>query len=281
MAAACEETLAGGLWRDDRRHRRAVLRELDREAAGDLLDSLAADGLPAERVTALLSRAVVAIGEVTPISADEIRELPVGDRDRLVLALRRMLHGDQLRCVFQCGCGETLELELSVGELLGAAEPEPMPPAADGVTADGSRLQVRPACGSDQERAARLALVDPAAAEQELLVSCVLEARAPDGSEVAVDGPVAEQAEALIAGLDPGAELLLAGDCPACGARVTAALDPISHLWTELEQHRAELEYEVHVLALHYHWSEHEIVALTPARRARYLDQIDRQFAVR
>jgi hypothetical protein len=47
-------------------------------------------------------------------------------------------------------------------------------------------------------------------------------------------------------------------------------------LWGELEQWRAALEQEIHLLALHYHWSEREIAALSPVQRERYLSQLER-----
>jgi hypothetical protein len=279
MAASCEETLAGGLWREGRQHRRAVVRDLSAQQAFALLDEADAY-LPAERVTALLERAVASVGALTAISADDVRELSVGDRDRLVLAVRRMLHGDRMPCVFSCACGESLELELDVAALLGE-EPAAAPRHATAVTPADIELHVRAVNGADQERAARLALTDPRAAAHELLDACVVAANGPDGQRVPVEGEVAELAESLLAGLDPSAELLLAGDCPECGERVTVGFDPIAYVWAELEQWRAQLEHEVHVLALHYHWSEHDIVGLAPARRARYLNQIDHQLALR
>jgi hypothetical protein len=135
-------------------------------------------------------------------------------------------------------------------------------------------VTVRAATGADHERAARLALVDADVAARELLAACVI-------GPAQLDGETAACAEALLVELDPAAELLLEGPCPACGRRVVATFDPISHLWGELEQRQALLEYEVHVLASHYHWSERDIVALPARRRARYLAQLDREVAAR
>jgi hypothetical protein len=38
---------------------------------------------------------------------------------------------------------------------------------------------------------------------------------------------------------------------------------------------------EVHVLALHYHWAERDILALPAAKRQRYLGLLARQFGAR
>lgn len=266
----CESTLARGLWRDGAWHRRAVLAELDPHARSELLDR-AADALPAERITALLAATVRSIGAIDAVDAETVRELSIGDRDRLVLALRVLSHGDHLECVFGCECGEELELGLDLQLILAAEGPAPPDLIAPG--SDGAEVRIRAATGADHERAARRALTDPEAARRELVQGCLLP---PSPAEYAS----LTTAEELLAKLDPGAEIVLEGDCPACARRVRATLDPIAHLWSELEQERRRLEDQVHVLALHYHWSEREIVALGPARRARYIGKLERDLGL-
>jgi hypothetical protein len=274
MTAGCDVTLAGGLWRDERVERWAGVRALDGEQERELLERLA-DALPAERVTGVLASAVMSIGAISPVTADDVRELSIGDRERLVLALRALSRGDELECVFDCGtdgCGEPLELSLRIGELI-ATDPAAEPAARQltDTTADGRRFTVRAVTGRDHERAARRALHDPADAAAQLVAACVLSCDEAEPSPPFSTSDVGT----MLAALDPVAELLLEGDCPACGQRVLAVLDPISHLWSEMKQRRAELEHDVHVLATHYHWSEREIVALDAARRRRYLALID------
>jgi hypothetical protein len=280
MSPTCEETLAKGLWREGRRHRHALLRELEPEERRELLERTAA-ALPAERVTALLSSSVVAVGDVTSLDAGDLRELSIGDRDRLVLALRRLLHGEQLECVFGCRCGELLELTLDLGELL--RPPGDSPPVTERTVRIGEDLAlcVRVATGADHERAARRAQQDPVAARRELVADCIVSAQGGSGEPASIDEQALARAEEILGELDPGAEIVLGGACPACGNRVAATFDPITHLWAELEHERALLEHEVHVLALHYHWSEREIVGLDPARRARYLARLDRDLTRR
>lgn len=279
MATTCEETLGRGLMRDGHRHRMALLRAPEVEERRGLLDR-SADALPAERATALLGLALVAVGDVQPVTPDDVRALTIGDRARLTLALRRLLHGDALECVFACACGERLELTVDVGEVLGAGAGACARDEAAATAPDGRAVRVRAASGADHERASRRALSDPDAAARELLQACIVDVRDGAGEPAPVDDAVLELAEPLLAAVDPQAEILLAGECPACGESVTAALDPIAHLWAELEQRHALLEHEIHVLALHYHWSEHEIVALAPRRRARYIAALERELAV-
>jgi hypothetical protein len=251
MRGTTDLRLASGLWREGRCLREVRLARLDAESQRTLVDSLAA-AVPARRVSGLVAAAVEALDD-DPFGLDEARALTVGDRDRIVLALRAALVGDAMECVCECACGETLELTVSVRALLGSAPDGPAPLEAGGM---------RAATGADHERAALRALEDPDAAADELIRSCMLESEDVDA------------AARLLEELDPGAEILLRGTCPACGAEVVAALDPGAYLWTELEHRRAQLELDVHTLASHYHWSEAEIVALDPPRRARYIELI-------
>ena len=268
MEERCDVKLAAGLWRAGRCQRSVRLRVPEPSVRRALVDELRG-ATPAARVTGLLAAAVDGIGDVEQPTVDDVRGLRVGDRDRIVLALRRALSGDELECVCPCACGETLELTLSIGELLSGGAPEPLPRTAEAPLAMGGSVRVRPASVADQERAAELARTDPQQAVRELVAGCLLDSGDDaDGDRLALASELLEQ-------LDPAAEILLRGVCPACGTELAALLDPGSYLWTELERWNESLDLEIHTLASHYHWSEGEIVALTPERRTRYLELVD------
>lgn len=268
MDERCDVTLTAGLWRDGRCERSVVVDVLDAPSRRTLVDELHA-ATPAARVSALLAAMTVSIGGLRAPSLDDVRELTIGDRDRIVLALRRALAGDAMECLCSCVCGELLELEVSVGGLLAHTSDEPAPREAERASPGGT-VRVRPATGLDHEDAARRALNDPDDAVRALLARCLVE---PPG-EVA-GGELLGVVSELLEDLDPGAEILLRGTCPACGGDVVAQLDPGAYLWAELEQWRIALELDIHTLASHYHWSEAEIIALDPRRRARYVALID------
>ncbi len=274
MSETCDVTLGGGLWRRGRCERSVRLVVPDAPARWTLLEELR-DALPADRVTVLLAATVAEIGELSAPQLDDVRELAIGDRDRIVLALRARLVGDELECLCSCSCGETLELIVSVSGLLAASYDEPVVLEAQATAPSGARVRVRAATGADHERAARRALDDPDAAARELVECCVVDAHAPDGAACMPDDELLGLASGLLEELDPGAEIALRGVCPACRETVVAVLDPGSYLWAELAHWRARLELEVHVLASVYHWSEAEIVALAPARRTRYIELVD------
>jgi|SRR5579859_2278980 len=275
MGDRCDVTLSAGLRREGRCHRSVHLELPDAAARRRLVDELGG-ALPAHRVTGLLAATVSAIGDVQTPSTDDLRALAIGDRDRIVLALRRRLIGDRLECVCDCPCGETLELTLSVGDLLGDAPDEPAAREAEATGAEGRVVRARAANGADHELAAELAQADLAAAARELLERCVLETRDANGAVCEPEDELLALASGLLEELDPGAEIVLRGKCPACGRKVKVLLDPGGYLWEELEQWRQRFELEIHVLASAYHWSEADIVALDSARRARYIDLVDR-----
>lgn len=77
---------------------------------------------------------------------------------------------------------------------------------------------------------------------------------------------------AAIAAADPLADLELDGVCPACRECWVAPFAIESFLWSELETWALSTLRDVHVLASAYGWSEPRILALSPARRAAYLE---------
>jgi hypothetical protein len=60
----------------------------------------------------------------------------------------------------------------------------------------------------------------------------------------------------------------------ACGHETTQ-LDTAALLWDEITARAGALLHEVHRLASAYGWSEAQILALSPARRARYLALVE------
>jgi hypothetical protein len=62
--------------------------------------------------------------------------------------------------------------------------------------------------------------------------------------------------------------------CPACGQRWTEVLDIASFFWRELNSFAKRLICEVDILARAYGWPEREILNLSPARRAMYLELV-------
>jgi hypothetical protein len=269
--------LPGGLWLDGMRHEEAVLRPIDGDDEAFLLET-EESLLPAQRTTALLSRCLARLGPLSPVAPETAASLTAGDREALLLNLRRLSLGERLQCVVNCPephCGERLDLDLRVSDLL-------LPPylhtreryeTTIAENGDAYHVRFRLPTGAYQEEAAALVRSDPQAAADLLLRRCVEGVVTEDGRGVEDLPPViVDRLPAVMAELDPQAELVLNLACPACDDVFSALFDAAAYLFQELDDRTRHIYGEVHLLALYYHWSEAEIMDMTPRKRRLYLD---------
>jgi hypothetical protein len=255
VPGAVDVILPGGLFVDGERRQDAAVRPLTGEDEAFVAHEV--EGLsPAARATALLARCLERLGSHAPVGEAAVRELTAGDREALLLQLRRVSFGERLECVLTCPepeCGERMDLELRVGDLL----LEPYADARPEYEAGGFRFRLP--TGADLEEAALAAGDGLEAAERLLLERCVL-AGEPDG-----------RLDDLMSELDPQADLRLELACPDCEHAFTVAFDAGDFLAREIGADREALLGEIHLLALHYHWPESELMAMPARRRRRYL----------
>ena len=107
---------AGYIDKDGELHREVVLREM----TGYEEDILASPGDVLGKMNEILGRCVTRIGSITDRAEIHkiVRELPVGDRVFLLIALRRVTLGDDYPFTFQCpDCGFTQEMNLDLSGL--------------------------------------------------------------------------------------------------------------------------------------------------------------------
>lgn len=277
-------TIPGGAWVNGARCCEARLRALTGQDQAFLMEE-APSLLPAQWTTEVLARCLTRLGPCEPVTRDGVRSLTVGDREALLLHLRRLTAGDRLQCVLTCpfpDCGEKLDLDLKVADLLvppycGAREKYEVwvrdPDAA-------YRVCFRLPTGFDQEAAAVLARTDSSAAVGLLLRRCVESIVSADGA--AVEGfpeALLDPLSATMADLDPQAEITLRITCPACGGAFAAVFDTANYLFQELQAGMRHLDHEVHLLAYHYHWSPSEILGMSAQRRGRYLQLLEEELS--
>lgn len=255
-------------------------RDVSLRAVDDLDDAFILDtagALPGARATALVTRCVEQ-GDTDP------QTLTVGDRDALLLHLRRLSLGDAIDCVLRCpdpGCGEPLEWQLHVSDLL-VSRPEPPAGAAKHgtvtVDAGGTRFQVtfRAPTVADVDAASSLALENVDRAALMLLERCVIAAERDGRACAPADLPAAVRTavDDAIAATDPQAEVQLEMRCPACDAGFTTLFDTAAFVLRELDQRATRTLHDVHLLAQHYHWSEADILRMPARRRALYIDLV-------
>jgi hypothetical protein len=272
-------TLPHGIWIGGRPWSRWGLRPVGVEDEVFLVET---DGmLPAHRANRLLARCIDPLESGGSEPGAVVRSMVIGDREALLLHLRRVTLGDGFSGVFRCArpdCTEPLELDLKVSDLLLPAYPHAAERYACAVEHEGATLDVRfrlPTAG-DQEDAAEVARQDPEAAARWVLGRCVV-GLARDGLALDVSAltqPVIDRIASAMEELDPQAIIEFDMTCPACGTAFSAQLDAGDFLLRELDQRADHLLREVHTLATAYHWSEDAILAMPQARRERYLELI-------
>jgi hypothetical protein len=213
------------------------------------------------------------LGAACPgLTGGDAKALTVGQRDTRLLVLRELTFGSRLEGCVECpSCGEQLELALETHPF---ADIE-LADAVDGVgilVVDGFEVRFRAVRCGDLEAAA--ICHDTGEAREQLAVRCIIEATQGD-----VPVPRDELPDEIIAALaerlseaDPHAELRVALSCAACEHEWHALLDVVSFLWAEVRHEAHRLLYEVHTLARSYGWREADVLGLSPARRAHYLE---------
>lgn len=209
---------------------------------------------------------------------EELCALPLGERDRRLLAVREGTLGRRIESVARCpGCGEPLDVTLDTRELRGGGSEGEVPVGGE-LCRDGAlTLRFRLPNSLDLLAAERCA--DVQEGRRRLAERCVVEARrdgepVPAGVPASLDEDDVAALAAALAAADPGAELLLELRCPACEHGWRELLDVATFLWAEIDVQARRLLREVHVLARAYGWREPDVLALNPRRRRLYLEMV-------
>ncbi len=276
---AIEVLLPTGFAVGNKWYRNAGIRPLngtDEETMREIAQVL----LPVKRITILLTRCLTNLGPKTAINFDDVYSLTVGDRDALLLLLRRLIYGDKIQSVLTCpivSCVKKMDLELTIGDILVPPNQNAREVYERAISENGTTYNVkfRLPTGADQVEAAKLAFHDPDAASNLMLLRCIQEVKREDAKIRIKNNPpkvVAEALPKIMTELDPQAEILLDMTCPSCNQSFTANFDIGDYLFRELINHSQQLYHEVHVLALHYHWNERDILNMPRAKRQIYLN---------
>lgn len=282
---AVEINLPGGIAIGEQWHRNAALRGITGKEEEFLL--LEGGALPpAMRVTELITRCLQRLGPVTPVRPELVRALSIGDREALLLHLRRMTLGERIACVLTCpACSKKMDLELDVKELLLPAylNAKAMHEVTISDDEQSYRVVFRLPNGDDQEAAAvAVAAGSVHEAAEMLLKRCIQVVTSSDGEPLAaMPAVVMRELPAKMAELDPQGEVLLDLNCPECAAGFVVPFDAADYVCRELASQASEFYRGVHVLSYHYHWSEEAILNLSRRKRLIYLDLLANEMEAR
>jgi hypothetical protein len=191
-------------------------------------------------------------------------------RDAALMKLRISLFGSLLDAVARCpGCETEFDLPLDLSALAGA-----VPPAVSvSVDVNGFAAIVRPPTTQDL---LELSTDQPPEAFAAALFLRCIEQATQRGRLIEPSAlPPAIRTAAAVAlsaqGMEgPSADLT----CGACGHAWQAPIDIAGAVLRDIDAWVVRQLDEVHRIAGAYHWSERDILALSPARRQFYLEAI-------
>jgi hypothetical protein len=195
---------------------------------------------------------------------DSLADWPLGRRNQALAELRCACFGAELEGWVSCpGCGVKLEFHMDGRALMdqgGCRTP------GETIVVNGRSFRLP----TSRDLAYAALEADPRLAAIRFLETCCLEPDAPpswsqEDVEAVGDG---------LASADPLAETRLAMHCPKCGHEWDESLDLAAFFWSEIEARARRLLMEVHTLASAYGWTEGEILSLSEARRAFYLEMV-------
>jgi hypothetical protein len=249
----------------------------------------AGPSLAATLVTEVLSRCVRRLGGISPVPPDVMRRLLVADRQYLLLEVRRATFGDSVHADLVCpwpGCGIQVSVDFAVSDVPVEEPPYRAPlhtmTLSDEAIASGADLGgdgevcFRLPDGSDQEELSDLLALNEAEALTGLLCRCVQRLgpyRPPDQEQLSGLSVLARaEIEERMRQVAPRVEQSMAAACVGCGRTFIVPFDVQRFLLCELRTDSQLLYQEVHYLAFHYHWSEHEIMGMTRDKRRTYID---------
>jgi hypothetical protein len=275
--AEAEVTLPNGCWQGGTLHREARVRGL--EDGEDLEAELSGELAPIERTTALLARCV---SQLAGADANALQDLSMGDREALLLHIRRMTFGDRMDCLLSCpACASRMDFQLHTETLIVPSAADARPQYEEEFLVDGVSLRVkfRVPTGKDVREALASGDAAPDSAVRALIARCLESVRQVDTKEEMPSAKwptgLATQVAARMTELDPQAEIKLQLQCPACRHAFSVFFDIADFLFRELRDRERRLYQEVHQLALAYHWSEADILRMTARKRKLYLDLLN------
>jgi hypothetical protein len=201
------------------------------------------------------------------VGAASAYDLPVGDVDALIVALRIEHLGDRLIAEGLCGsCDARVDIDFGLAAYREHNRPRRSKLAAPDEAEPGWwRLHRSPTWFRLPTAGDVLAAGTADDGHAALLAACVR----GDLSASAV-----RSAERAMETLAPTLRTEVRGGCPECGVAVDMDVDARGLCMAELGFLAGSVLDETHLLAATYHWSEQAILDLPSSRRAAYAERV-------
>jgi T4 bacteriophage base plate protein len=206
---------------------------------------------------------------------EEMAHLSLGERDNRLMQLRRWFFGNTLNNIAVCpSCSQKVEWVSTVDEI-GFHE------AAHGDTYQsfefrGEKLYVKFRLPTSKDIFQDNFFRNERSDVEKILLSCIVELRQDDQPLETAKLPksVFQELAREIEKHDPLSDISIQLNCPQCRYSWEASFDISDYLWKEIDHWAKQLLEEVYILALHFGWSEYDILAMHPNRRQFYLNKL-------
>lgn len=221
------------------------------------------------------------------IAGGFFQDLPVGKRIEALLAIAALTARGtieppglllQLHCLKET-CNELMEIIITNEEILAAQPNEPGDETGIyPIPINGKKYFFRKPTGRDQLRWLKSNFPDEHAAAETIMRTLWVQ---PDENKSEPGPPfTGEWMEAVNEGMktiDPLVHFELTVQCPVCNSQNHYVPDLERLLIEKLHKVQSGLLHTIHRLASHYHWSEQQILAISPHRRAYYLALVEKE----
>lgn len=222
-------------------------------------------------VTALLAQCCVENGFAALGREDAAWSLPLSARIARLLRIVELTSGDaSLGVALHCpqpDCRQPCEIELPFAALAAeASETTASPKIVQFPRENAAPLALRLPTGRDQAAWRDRRFADHAAALAAIVQSLAVEPAAVESLAPEQIAPLAAAMEAA----DPLVAFSVNTTCPHCARPADIPVDLEAVALQQLARHRRGVLRDVHALAAGYGWSEAQVLAIPPSRRAEY-----------
>jgi hypothetical protein len=232
---------------------------------GESLEDLAVDlELAAPFATTQVLCACLTMA-ASPVCEDEIWSWTINRRLQGLLAVTQATTGNLLILTVACqaqACSELMDLPLRLRDYLRREDPLRLDVQGD----EKQGIEIRLPTGKDQRRW----LASGTAPDQ--MRQCLV----TQSSGAPLTSKWLETIDTALTEADPLTALEVEAVCPNCGVTNRIPVDLEQQCLRMLSYQQPRLMDEIHQLALAYHWTEAEILAIPASRRRHYLDRLER-----
>ena len=223
-----------------------------------------------DRISRILAHALASVGG-RPVDPGTAAALTVADRQFLMIHLAARIFGDTFWATGTCtDCDTDFDIRIERSRLPVKSAGKTYPFVS--LTLDGSHIKAIVPRGKDQ---AEIAGLDDRRAMEKLLECCLVSVDGnppPENFAENLSAACWKQLDEAFESVSPLVTTRLQTHCPECGSTQVMDIDPYG-----MDAYKADSLYEeIHCLAIHYHWSEKEILDLPREKRHLYIKLIDR-----